>query len=248
MLGHRCRRIAEYAGINVMVNLGEVMISDEILRKAHELYEDNWHLSPPIRMKAALEAVFDHIGGGDKMIEPTCNHERDRDPNIYVNCSVCGYRINPGEEEKKEVGYDTEKYLKNAKEAWKKSKRNQDVCDCPNLEEKKLINLCKIDNLPHLGQFDKRYCSVCNKEITFQGQECEEKKEPKKRCACKGDYCGCAERKTKESKKQTLLDFIGNKQTTLNERIFTDRDDYTRWLVGEISDWAEIRLKDLEQR
>lgn len=40
-------------------------------------------------------------------------------------------------------------------------------------------------------------------------------------------------------KKQTFLEFINDRQKAAKEHTFTDRDDYTRWLIGEISEYLE---------
>lgn len=52
-----------------------------------------------------------------------------------------------------------------------------------------------------------------------------------------GHYPEKEEKPTK--RKQTLLEYISKDQEVTKELVFTDRDDYTRWLVGKISEYFE---------
>lgn len=101
-----------------LVNLGEVMISDEMVKIALQAFHANVY--GILGMKAALEAVFDHIADADKMVsDKAAGLEAELD--IVIRLILRAYDLDALKgvilnNYPKYISYDTQKYLENDKE------------------------------------------------------------------------------------------------------------------------------------
>ncbi len=239
----------EFEALKALVDkpVAKVEVTDEILNIADAHYQvpvltDHSFFKHRIRLKAALQAVFDHIGGADKPIERTIDIKNEvHKPSYHAGWNDCLESLEEDSKqdaeyshsEKPDSSESNDRWIEWKGEEWPESKRNA------------TIRVRKRDNTYYEGIADKFYFGwSCN---TYKsGQDViayriiDEPKEskwdaPENHYAITGTHL--------KPKRQTLLEYMdekaGYKGTPLPRHDFERRETYRN-----ISEYLELHFKN----